>query len=99
MPPLAGFFAKWMVLRAAMQQPDLLWLVWLSGVMIVVSLYYYLCIIKRMYMRPAVDDGVLEVSGLTRWMLLACILALVVLGVWQQPLVALARAGAGALFT
>ena len=52
-PPLAGFFAKWMVLRAAISQPELLWLVVLSGVMIVISLYYYLCVIKRMYMRPA----------------------------------------------
>jgi len=98
-PPLAGFFAKWMVLRAAVEDPSLLWLVWLSGVMIVVSLYYYLCIIKRMYMRPALDTSVLEVSGVTRWMLVTCIVALIVFGVWQQPLVELARQGANSLFT
>jgi NADH-quinone oxidoreductase subunit N len=97
-PPLAGFFAKWMVLRAAVAQPELLWLVVLSGVMIVVSLYYYLCVIKRMYMRPAQDSGVLEVSGLSRWLLLGCVLASVTFGLWQQPLVELARQGAASLF-
>jgi NADH-quinone oxidoreductase subunit N len=97
-PPLAGFFAKWMVLRAAVQDPSLLWLVVLSGAMIVVSLYYYLCIIKRMYMRDALDGGVLEVSGSTRWVLLTCVGVLLVLGLWQQPLVAAAADGARSLF-
>jgi NADH-quinone oxidoreductase subunit N len=97
-PPLAGFFAKWMVLRAAMAQPELLWLVILSGVMIVVSLYYYLCVIKRIYMREAIDTGVLEISGMTRWVLLGCVLASVAFGLYQEPLVAWARSGAGALF-
>jgi NADH-quinone oxidoreductase subunit N len=97
-PPLAGFFAKWMVLRAAMAQPELLWLVILSGVMIVVSLYYYLCVIKRIYMREAVDAGVLEISGMTRWVLLGCIVASVGFGLFQAPLVEWARSGAGSLF-
>jgi NADH-quinone oxidoreductase subunit N len=97
-PPLAGFFAKWMVLRAAMQDPSLWWLVYLSCAMIVVSLYYYLCIIKRMYMRDAIDTGVLEVSGATRWMLLGSVCVLIVLGVWQQPLVDAAAQGARSLF-
>ena len=96
-PPLAGFFAKWMVLRAAVAVPALLPLVILSAVMIVVSLYYYLCVIKRMYMRPALDEGVLEVSGGTRLMLLACALGSILFGIWQWPLVEAARAGAAAL--
>lgn len=96
-PPLAGFFAKWMVLRAAIAVPALLWLVVLSGVMIVVSLYYYLCIIKRMYMRSAIDEGVLEVSGGTRLVLLGCAIATVIFGVWQGPLVEVARVAAASL--
>ncbi len=97
-PPLAGFFAKWMILRAAMADPSLHWLVFLSCAMIVVSLYYYLCVIKRMYMRDAIDTSVLEISGATRWMLLASVGVLLVLGVWQQPLVVAAAQGARSLF-
>ena len=97
-PPFAGFFAKWMILRAAIEQPELLWLVLLSGVMIVVSLYYYLCVIKRMYMRGAIDEGVLEVTGGTRLVLLGCALLLLLFGLWQQPLVQVASDGAASLF-
>jgi NADH-quinone oxidoreductase subunit N len=97
-PPMAGFFAKWMVLRAAVESGELLWLVVLSGVMIVVSLYYYLCVIKRIYMRKAVDTGVLEVSGPTRWLLLGCIAGMLVFGLWARPLVDAATAGAASLF-
>jgi len=96
-PPLAGFFAKWMVLRAAVAVPELLPLVILSGAMIVVSLYYYLCVIKRMYMRDAIDSGVLEVSGGTRMLLLGCALATLVFGLYQDPLVQAATAGAASL--
>jgi NADH:ubiquinone oxidoreductase subunit 2 (subunit N) len=66
--------------------------------MIVVSLYYYLCIIKRIYLRPAVDGGVLEMPGATRWVLLGCVLATLAFGLWQQPLVEMARVGAASLF-
>ncbi|MGQ0552228.1 MAG: NADH-quinone oxidoreductase subunit N [Planctomycetota bacterium] len=97
-PPLAGFSAKWMILRAAVAEPQLLWLVILAGVMIVVSLYYYLCIIKRMYMREAKDTGVLELTGGTRWVLLGCVLATLIFGMWQAPLYELARSGAASLF-
>ena len=101
-PPTAGFFAKFMVLRSAVEvalvDPRIMALVVLSAVMIVVSLYYYLCIVKRIFMREATDTGVLEVSGWTRGLLLLCLVAMVVLGCYQQPLVEWATTGAKALF-
>lgn len=97
-PPFAGFVAKFMILRAAVQEPALLWLVVLSLVMVVVSLYYYLCVVKRMYMREAVDDGVLEMTGSTKILLVGCMLATVVLGIYFNPLVEAASASAGSLF-
>ncbi|MED5330963.1 MAG: NADH-quinone oxidoreductase subunit N [Planctomycetota bacterium] len=101
-PPTAGFFAKFMVLRSAVEvalvDPRIMALVVLSAVMIVVSLYYYLCIVKRIFMREATDTGVLEVSGWTRGLLLLCLVAMVVLGCYQQPLVEWATTGARALF-
>jgi NADH-quinone oxidoreductase subunit N len=52
-PPLAGFFAKFYVL-ISMMQGDLVWLSVFAVIMSVVSAYYYLRIIKTMYM----DDPV-----------------------------------------
>lgn len=97
-PPFAGFFAKFMVLRAAVAEPALLWLVALSLVMVVTSLYYYLCVVKRIYMRGAGDTGVLEVFGGTKLLLLGCAVAVVAFGVYPGPLVTAARGAAAALF-
>jgi NADH-quinone oxidoreductase subunit N len=52
-PPLAGFFGKFYVFTAAMgadsQHLGLLWLVILAVAMSAVSLYYYLQVLKQIY--------------------------------------------------
>ncbi len=97
-PPFAGFFAKFMVLRAAVDHGGLMPVVILSLVMVVVGLYYYLCVVKRIYMREAVDSSVLEMSGWTRGLLLLCVVVMFLFGIYQSPLVDFARAGAASLF-
>ncbi len=97
-PPFAGFFAKFMVLRAAVADPHLIWLVAVSLVMVVTSLYYYLCVIKRIYMRNAEDTGVLEVFGGTKVLLLFCALAVLAIGIYPGPLETVARNAASSLF-
>lgn len=97
-PPFAGFFAKFMILRAAIARAELLPVVILSLVMVVVGLYYYLCVVKRIYMREAVDGSVLEMSGWTRGLLLLCVVAMFLFGIYQAPLVDVARAGVASLF-
>jgi NADH-quinone oxidoreductase subunit N len=56
-PPLAGFFGKFYVFLAAADSGpggmDLLWLVILAVATSVVSLYYYLMVLKQVYVRPA----------------------------------------------
>jgi NADH-quinone oxidoreductase subunit N len=50
-PPTGGFFGKFYVFRAAMQSPDLAWLVVAGVLNSVVSVYYYLRIVVAMYFR------------------------------------------------
>lgn len=97
-PPFSGFVGKFLILRAAVADPALLPVVILGLVMVVVSLYYYLCIVKRMYFRKPIDTGVLEVSGQTRLVLLGTVLVTFGLGIFMNPLVEAANAGAGSLF-
>ena len=97
-PPFSGFVGKFMILRAAMANPELLPVVLLGLSMIVVSLYYYLCILKRMYFREPSDTSVLEVSGMSRAVMLLCILVTFFFGIYIRPLVEAADAGAAALF-
>ena len=47
-PPMVGFFAKWMVIKAAIEA-DLMWLAIVAVVFAVVGAFYYLRVIKYMY--------------------------------------------------
>jgi NADH-quinone oxidoreductase subunit N len=51
-PPLAGFFGKFYIFSSALAvHSDLLWLVILAIAMSAVSLYYYLQVLKQIYVR------------------------------------------------
>jgi NADH-quinone oxidoreductase subunit N len=63
-PPLAGFFAKFFLLTSALQgegDSGILWLVMLALLMSAVSLYYYLQVLKRVYVSEPI-----EISGRLR---------------------------------
>lgn len=83
-PPLAGFFGKfWLfgsVLDAA-PQLGLFWLVMLAILMSVVALYYYLQVLKQIYVADAVE-GASQIRGsaVTRITLGVMAAAVVVLG-------------------
>ena len=64
-------------------------LLWLSGLAIltsVVSLYYCLKVVRRMYIGPAVDDTPVRVSKLTLGLLCTPLAGIVSLGVYPAPL-------------
>jgi NADH-quinone oxidoreductase subunit N len=53
-PPMGGFFAKFYLFRAAMESPQLYWLVVVGVLNSVVSIYYYLRVIVAMYFKDPV---------------------------------------------
>ena len=64
-PPTGGFFGKFYLFRAAMESPQLYWLVVVGVLNSVVSVYYYLRIVVAMYFRDALrplapTDGVVD---------------------------------------
>ncbi len=81
-PPLAGFFAKFYLLVATMEgNPGLLWLVILVLATSAVSLYYYLQVLKRVYVTPPGEgDGIIHTSLLTRSLLILLAVAVLLLG-------------------
>jgi NADH-quinone oxidoreductase subunit N len=86
-PPTAGFYAKLAVLSAAVQAGQ----IWLAVVAVIFSLigaFYYLRIVKLMYFdEPA--GSVAEGPGPARALLTANGLAVLLLGILPQPLMAL----------
>ncbi len=54
-PPTGGFFAKFYLFRAAVERPELVWLVVAAVLSSVISVYYYLRIVVAMYFRDRAE--------------------------------------------
>jgi NADH-quinone oxidoreductase subunit N len=82
-PPLVGFWAKFNLFAAVLSEHAgtvPLALVCLAIAMSAVSLYYYLQVLKRAYVMPAVDDSRIKVHPVVMTVLLGIAAAVVVLG-------------------
>ena len=96
-PPLVGFFGKWMVFAAAVDQ-GLFVLAVIGVVTSVVSAFYYVRVIKVMYFDEAVGGSFDRVDGSLK-IVLAGSLAVVVVGIlFINPMQSRAIAAAASLF-
>ena len=55
-PPFIGFFGKFMLIGSAFGDPLLRWLALVGMVNVVIALYYYLTVVKRIWMREPRGD-------------------------------------------
>lgn len=79
-PPLSGFFGKFYIFSSAyFADRGLLWLVALAIAMSVVSLYYYLKVLKAIYVREAPEPSELIPTPLTLRVVVSVIALLVVI--------------------
>lgn len=90
-PPLAGFFGKFLLLMGAITEGYLA-LALVGAAAVVVSLYYYLQIVYTMYADKPDDASPIEVSLPVRFALWVCLAAMLGLGIWQAPLLQLSFA-------
>lgn len=79
-PPLSGFFGKFYIFSSAyFADRGLLWLVALAVAMSVVSLFYYLKVLKAIYVRDTSEASELIATPLTLRIVVSVIAALVVI--------------------
>lgn len=83
-PPLAGFVGKLLVLLSTVHA-NRLWLVALGAVNVAISLYYYLMIVKRMYLDPPRTNNTIAVSGTTKLLLAFLVIGIFAIGIVQAP--------------
>jgi len=90
-PPLGGFFGKFYLFLAATEVNNmgLLWLVILGIAMSAVSLYYYLVLLKQMYVMEPADPSPIRVSPRFHWAIGAAALLVVLLGIFPSRIVSL----------
>ena len=80
MPPLAGFFGKWLVFQASVEA-GLIWLAVVAAVTSVMGFYYYLRVVLQMYLAPAPPRADEPAAHRAPWLLVGgTALATVVLG-------------------
>ncbi|MFK2904535.1 NADH-quinone oxidoreductase subunit NuoN [Dyella ginsengisoli] len=91
-PPMFGFFAKLLVLQAAIHA-GMMWLAIVGAVFAIIGLYYYLHVVKVMYFDKPVEGSELrlQADGSVRVVLSLNALGLLVIGLYWGPLIAWCR--------
>jgi len=97
-PPLGGFIGKLYLFSAAMER-GFLWLVVVAALNSVVSLYYYLLVLKRMYITEAPAGALpLRVSLPVKAVLLLTTVGTLLVGILPGPLMQIASAVSSRVF-
>ncbi len=97
-PPTAGFFGKFFLFRAAVDA-GLWWLALIGILNAFVALYYYLSVVKVMYLYRSEDEDVtIPVSRAAKIGLAVTVFGIFYLGLLAQPTFELTRNAASAFF-
>ncbi|UCG83376.1 MAG: NADH-quinone oxidoreductase subunit N [Dehalococcoidia bacterium] len=89
-PPAVGFMAKFYIFNAAIQQ-DLLWLVIFGALNSVISAYYYLRVVKVMYIGEPLSEEPIPSSVPLRISLAIAAVGVLVLGIYPTVVLRLAE--------
>jgi NADH-quinone oxidoreductase subunit N len=82
-PPLAGFIGKIYLFVAAIKE-GLYTLIVVGLISIVISLYYYLVVVKKMYISEPADPTPIKVSGWLQSVIYVGLAGTLILGIWPQ---------------
>jgi NADH-quinone oxidoreductase subunit N len=101
-PPLTGFFGKFLLFKALLErgalQPAYYWLIGIAIIGVVISFYYYLGVVRAIYWSEGTPSlAVLRLASPTRWALYVCIAGMLYLGLYPNPMVKLSNHAASAL--
>jgi len=83
-PPLVGFFGKFLLLASAVSK-GYLGLAIVGAAAVVISLYYYLVLVKTMYIDPPTDSTPVSVTLSVKIALAACAAGMLGIGICQSP--------------
>lgn len=96
-PPTLGFFGKFYIFSAAIEQ-DMYWLVFWGVLNSVISVYYYLRPVVMMYMSDAQAQEASGANIMTRMTVVAAAVLIVVIGIFSSPFLRAVQASVADLF-
>ncbi len=82
-PPLAGFTGKFYLFSAAIQQ-GWIWLVVVAVLTSVVSLYYYVGVVRQMYFQTSGPGKPVAMSAPLKLALIICVIGVLIFGVYPN---------------
>src|SRR5574341_2020638 len=85
-PPLAGFIGKLYIFLAAINE-GLYTLIAVGLINIVISMYYYLVVVKKMYINEPTDPSPLSISPPMKVVVYAGLAGTLILGIYPQPVI------------
>jgi len=96
-PPLVGFFGKFLLLAVAIEQgatnPGFYWLAAIALVGVVISIYYYFGVVRAIYWaKNGREQPPITLSSPMKFVLAVCVVAMFGLGLIPTPLLNLAAA-------
>ena len=83
-PPLAGFIGKIYLFVAAIHE-RLYTLITVGLIAVVISMYYYLVVVKRMYINEPMDPTPIEVPAALKAVIYVGLAGTFLLGIWPKP--------------
>jgi NADH-quinone oxidoreductase subunit N len=98
MPLFAGFLTKFILFQAVAYE-GFLWLSIIAVIMSFVSLYYYLMVIKELYISKPEEEGRLPVPALVNGLTVALVVGVFYVGIFPRHLFEAAQGAASLLFT
>jgi NADH-quinone oxidoreductase subunit N len=84
-PFTAGFLGKFYIFNAAIAHHQMTLIV-IGIITVACGFYYYFKVVRAMYWETPATDGAVPVSGLSRLAMTAMIAAIVVFGIYPQPI-------------
>lgn len=101
-PPLSGFMSKVVLLSASVQAAEITqWMLWLGVALVLnsaLSLYYYVRVIKYMYVEKGESTARIKVPVSLTVAIAVCMVATIVLGLFFDPVLDLCSEAARTLF-
>lgn len=85
-PPLAGFIGKIYIFVAAIKE-GLYTLITVGLVNIVISMYYYLIVVKKMYIAEPIDPSPIRISGPMKAVVYVGLAGTLLIGIYPQPFI------------
>jgi NADH-quinone oxidoreductase subunit N len=85
-PPLAGFIGKLYIFVAAINE-GLYTLITVGLINIIISLYYYLIVVKKMYINEPIDPSPVSISGPMKAVVYVGLAGTLLIGIYPQPFI------------